>query len=197
MEHHSPGYWDVNYLEGRDYPNVSTLLLHRMHDEATLQGRMNGTRALELGCGTGDFARQLARLGFDVTAVDMSPVAIEQAKKTVAEVGFIEYRLADVERFQPKGRFDLITMKLVFAFMKDKPGMLKRIRKMLKPKRGAFILIAPILVAGETYNEHIATISDHQVELERMLNETFGTVRLYSEQYFGPNGIAAHYLIYP
>jgi SAM-dependent methyltransferase len=38
-------------------------------------------RALELGCGTGTNSVWLAKQGFDVTGVDVAPLAIEQAEK--------------------------------------------------------------------------------------------------------------------
>jgi len=37
-------------------------------------------RAIELGCGTGVNAVWLAQQGFDVTAIDLSPLALEQAR---------------------------------------------------------------------------------------------------------------------
>lgn len=43
-------------------------------------------RVLELGCGTGTNAILLAQLGFEVTAVDCSPLAIEQAKAKALRV---------------------------------------------------------------------------------------------------------------
>ena len=44
-------------------------------------------RALELGCGTGTNAVFLAQQGFEVTAVDISSLAIEQARIKAAEAG--------------------------------------------------------------------------------------------------------------
>jgi SAM-dependent methyltransferase len=41
----------------------------------------DGRRALVVGCGLGDDARYLDELGFDVTAFDISPNAIEWARK--------------------------------------------------------------------------------------------------------------------
>lgn len=41
----------------------------------------NGRKALVVGCGLGDDAGYLSDLGFDVTAFDISPTAIEWAKK--------------------------------------------------------------------------------------------------------------------
>lgn len=44
-------------------------------------------RALEIGCGTGTNAVYLASRGFDVTAFDLSAIAIERAKQRAAEAG--------------------------------------------------------------------------------------------------------------
>ncbi len=41
-------------------------------------------KTLEVGCGTGDNAIWLAQTGFDVLAVDSSPIAIERAKSKAA-----------------------------------------------------------------------------------------------------------------
>jgi SAM-dependent methyltransferase len=43
--------------------------------------------ALEIGCGTGDNAIWLAQQGFEVVAVDSSPIAIEQAQEKAAKTG--------------------------------------------------------------------------------------------------------------
>ena len=44
-------------------------------------------KTLEIGCGTGDNAIWLAQHGFDVVAVDVSSIAIEQAKQKAAKTG--------------------------------------------------------------------------------------------------------------
>ncbi len=44
-------------------------------------------RALEVGCGTGTNAIWLAQRGFEVVAIDVAPLAIEQAGKKAADAG--------------------------------------------------------------------------------------------------------------
>jgi len=44
-------------------------------------------KTLEIGCGTGDNAIWLAQQGFDVLAIDVSPIAIGQAKEKAAKAG--------------------------------------------------------------------------------------------------------------
>jgi cyclopropane fatty-acyl-phospholipid synthase-like methyltransferase len=56
-------------------------------------------RALELGCGEGANAVLLAREGFQVTAVDVSPTAIERARKFAAAQGVVvDFRVADISQ---------------------------------------------------------------------------------------------------
>src|SRR3954466_5138625 len=44
-------------------------------------------RVLEMGCGTGENAASLARQGFDVTAFDLVPLAIERAEAKIRAAG--------------------------------------------------------------------------------------------------------------
>lgn len=62
--------WDI----GRMQPSLAELL-----DAQPPKGP-----AIDLGCGTGDVARELARRGIDVLGVDIAPTAIEQAREKVA-----------------------------------------------------------------------------------------------------------------
>ena len=68
-----------------------------------------GRRALVVGCGLGDDAKYLHDLGFKVTGFDISPTAIEWARKVYGEEG-IQFETADL--FQPYrgwlGAFDFV-----------------------------------------------------------------------------------------
>lgn len=69
----------------------------------------DGRTALVVGCGLGDDAKYLQDLGFKVTAFDISPTAIEWAKKLYGDTD-IQFEVADL--FQPSqewlGAFDLV-----------------------------------------------------------------------------------------
>jgi SAM-dependent methyltransferase len=59
--------------------------------------RIEPCRTLELGCGTGENAVYLARQGFDVTALDVAPLAIERAEAKVRAAGVqVKLLTADV-----------------------------------------------------------------------------------------------------
>ncbi|MEM1166877.1 MAG: class I SAM-dependent methyltransferase [Planctomycetota bacterium] len=70
-----------------------------------------GGRACAVGCGLGDDAAELCRRGFDVTAFDASPAAIEHASaRYAAEHPDIVWRVADLFELPSDlvGRFDLV-----------------------------------------------------------------------------------------
>lgn len=69
----------------------------------------NGRTALVVGCGLGDDARYLDDLGFNVSAFDISPTAIEWAKR-ISEGRDIRFEMMDL--FEPLrgwvGAFDFV-----------------------------------------------------------------------------------------
>jgi len=66
-------------------------------EHAALLG--GGGRALDVACGDGRNARALARLGYEVDAVDVSDVTIEALRATAAErAPGVHPRVADLER---------------------------------------------------------------------------------------------------
>jgi SAM-dependent methyltransferase len=66
-------------------------------------------RALDIGCGLGDSAEDLARRGFEVVAFDVSPTAIDEARCRFAS-SRVDYRVADLLRLPAgfAGAFDLV-----------------------------------------------------------------------------------------
>jgi len=76
-------------------------------EDVGLQG--GGRKALVVGCGLGDDARYLHDLGFEVTAFDISPTAIEWAKRLHEGTG-IRFEVMDL--FEPYrgwlGAFDFV-----------------------------------------------------------------------------------------
>ncbi len=89
-------HWDRRYIEG-DLPwdaGVVEMALARVLESLAL----TRGQALEIGCGTGTNAIELARRGFRVIAIDVSQKAIEvAAQKADAEgVDGIEFRACDV-----------------------------------------------------------------------------------------------------
>jgi len=109
------------YLAYRDLP-------------AILARHVNGTRALDFGCGTGRSTRFLRKLGFDVTGVDVSESMLRIAGG-IDPSG--DYRLVPGDNFDEfrVGTFDLVLAAFTFDNI---PATLKTIifhdlRKLLTP----------------------------------------------------------------
>jgi SAM-dependent methyltransferase len=71
--------WNESYAAGElpwDTGEPEPLLV-----EFITSGRIQPTRTLEIGAGTGTNAIWLAERGFEVLGVDVAPIAVEQAKK--------------------------------------------------------------------------------------------------------------------
>ena len=100
--------WDASYREGTPLweTNGPSPELVRLVEEGLIA---RGT-ALEIGCGTGADAVYLVKKGFEVTAVDNSPTAIERARvRADREDALPRLLLADIFEFAPTaGQFDFV-----------------------------------------------------------------------------------------
>ena len=98
------------------------------------QGLIRPCRMLELGCGTGTNAIFLAQEHFDVTAFDLSPVAIAQAKQKAAHAKVsIEFAVGDLLHLpDPAKPFGLVFDRGVYHHMRTVNlfGFLKTLERM-------------------------------------------------------------------
>lgn len=99
--------WDVRYSTG-DY-------LPRKEPSPALESTLHVVppgRALVLACGTGRNALHLAEAGFEVEAIDVSSVAIDQARTEADRRGLhVQWRVADLDEVKvDDSGYDLITL---------------------------------------------------------------------------------------
>lgn len=101
-------HWDNRYATANTPwdSGLTSKELRRVLDELQL----SSGRALELGCGSGTNAVYLAQRGFDVTAVDFAPLAIERAQKLAAAHGVtVTWQCHDVCNFTaPNAPYDFL-----------------------------------------------------------------------------------------
>lgn len=75
-------------------------------------------RALDAGCGTGADAVWLARQGWEVMAIDISPTAVRQAERLAADqtpdvAARISWVVADLTAWEPPQQYDLVVSQYV------------------------------------------------------------------------------------
>lgn len=86
--------------------------------------------ALDFGCGTGGFCKQLYKLEFDVTGIDVSHRMIASAKKNLSKR--IRLIVGDSTSLETRTKFDLITSIQVFQFIENIEQTISNLDKLLK-----------------------------------------------------------------
>lgn len=93
---------------------------------------------LDLGCGRGRHSFALARHGYNVTGIDLSPAAIKKARKTAAERGFdqITFHVRDMRKPLPGSFRAVVNLFTTFGYFLDDDENLKAVKavhQMLEP----------------------------------------------------------------
>ena len=105
---------------------------------------------LDVGCGAGREAFELARMGYTVTGVDVTSALVEQARILASELGMdIEFRVGDGKSLDfADASFDYVLLiSQVINYVPthaNRVGLLREARRVVKPE-GRIVL---------TYNDH-------------------------------------------
>jgi SAM-dependent methyltransferase len=102
------------------------------------------TRALDLGCATGQHARRLAMDGMAVVGVDISPALVRRARRAVADLEpRPRFLCADLEALPLRRPFDLIyALNFVFSFLHTNQAIRRAVSetRRLLARRGVFVM---------------------------------------------------------
>jgi ubiquinone/menaquinone biosynthesis C-methylase UbiE len=140
--HQAAGFWNDIYTARDVYA-----LVHQERRERVLQwlGELpldRGARVLEVGCGAGHTAVELAARGFAVEAIDGAPAMIEQTRERALQSGLTERLHAtpgDVHRLHfPAASFDLVVALGVLPWLAEIETPLREMARVLKP--GGFLI---------------------------------------------------------
>lgn len=84
-------------------------------------GKFPGLTVLEMGCGTGTNAIELARRGYRVTAVDLVESAVEKGRDKSAQAGVqVDFRVGDLTEVKLGGPFDCLFDLGVYHGIRDR-----------------------------------------------------------------------------
>jgi cyclopropane fatty-acyl-phospholipid synthase-like methyltransferase len=106
--------------------------------ELVRSGTIKPCRAIDLGCGTGNYAMYLAGNGFLVTGIDGSPTAIRMARDTAEKSGLactfiVADLLGDMHEVQETFDFAFDWEVLHHIFPEDRDAYLKNVYRLLNP----------------------------------------------------------------
>jgi ubiquinone/menaquinone biosynthesis C-methylase UbiE len=110
-----------------------------------------GMTCLDLGCGGGDVAVELAKLvGPDghVTGIDIDETSVAIARREAAEQGLanIEYRQGDARNPQVEHEVDAVYARFLLTHVPDPVDSLRNMRRVLRP--GGVIVIEDVDFSG-------------------------------------------------
>ncbi len=99
-------------------------------------GELPGSTVLELGCGTGTNAVELARRGYKVTAIDLVELAVEKARERARRAGVdVDFRVGDLTRLDLGGPYDVVLDLGVYHGMRQSnlAGLLAAVERVSRP----------------------------------------------------------------
>jgi SAM-dependent methyltransferase len=116
-----PDYFEGLYAADADPWRFETSAYERAKYAATIAalGDAPVALALEVGCSIGVLTLQLAARCDHLVAVDVSASALDRARQRCADLGNIEFRLAQIPRDPAPGLFDLIVLSEVAYYWDD------------------------------------------------------------------------------
>ena len=115
----------------------------------------NCENALEIGCGTGAFARLLAQRCRRVVALDLSAEMIRVARSRSSQFDNLEFQLADAMQWDfPQSHFDFVCSIATLHHLEQRE-LLVKIRDSLKP---GGVLVVLDLVASDSLIERMSDV---------------------------------------
>ncbi|MEE9555491.1 MAG: class I SAM-dependent methyltransferase [candidate division Zixibacteria bacterium] len=139
--------WDKIASYYRKRYAISTEIVHYGplcpgEDKLGLLGDIKGKDVIDLGCGCGQNAIALAKMGANVTGIDFSNGQIDEAKELASKhKQSIEFKTGDISdlSFIPDSKFDLAISACAIAYVEDIESTFKEAFRILRPG-GIFIL---------------------------------------------------------
>ncbi|WP_223771052.1 class I SAM-dependent methyltransferase [Streptomyces huiliensis] len=136
--------WQRHYADGKGFRPLGDVERALLAEHTPVPE--GGGRALDVGCGTGELAAYLARLGYVVDAVDFAGSAVARAHEEYPDAEGVRWLRLDIERDDPADLhddgYDLICLRLMYPFLRDRGRVLHALGERLRPG-GALVVITP------------------------------------------------------
>jgi ubiquinone/menaquinone biosynthesis C-methylase UbiE len=116
-----------------------------------------GAKVLEVAPGPGYFAIELAKLGGDVTCLDISHTFVEIARRNAAQAHVkVDFRQGNASSMPfAEGSFDFLLCRAAFKNFSEPVRALQEMRRVLKPGGKALIIDLRRDAAREAVNQYV------------------------------------------
>lgn len=130
-------WWDLNG-EFKALHDINPLRLNFIQQTTSLRDKT----VIDIGCGGGILAESMAKMGAQVTGIDMSEAALNVAKLHQYESGtHVDYRLLTAEEiaFEQPEKYDVVTCLEMLEHVPDPAAIIKACAKLVKPNGDIFL----------------------------------------------------------
>jgi ubiquinone/menaquinone biosynthesis C-methylase UbiE len=122
-------------------PRIDAILYNRVKHKLFASLPLKASRILDVGCGAGWLSLEMARLGHEVTGIDIAKKRIEIAKKTaLSENLSIDYRSISLDDLTDVASFDVVVSYGSLHHFQEVNKAVSKINSLLKPI-GDFLLV--------------------------------------------------------
>jgi ubiquinone/menaquinone biosynthesis C-methylase UbiE len=149
---------------GEDFGQTSWVTTEESHQIPLLLGLTADSSVLEIGCGSGRYALQVAETaGCKVVGLDLNAEGIRNANALAEQRSLsaqVHFQQCDVSQPLPFAdqTFDAVFSNDVFCHIPGRPALLREIWRVLKPG-GRILYSDALVVGGMLSNQEIATRS--------------------------------------
>lgn len=139
---------DWELIEKTTHPDVKKFL--RLVHSYLKENIKGNVLVLEVGCGTGDFVKEISNQVEKIMGIDVSPVLIKRAKENLRGLRNIDLITADIDDAKiPKNHFDFVISMWTLPNIDDPVKFLKKMKRVLKDDGTIFV---------DTYSEKATKI---------------------------------------
>ena len=129
-------WWDTQ-SEFKPLHDINPLRLNYINEHASIAGKT----ILDVGCGGGILTESMARMGANVTGIDMGKAPLSVAKLHALESGVeIDYQQITVEQLaeHKAGQFDIVTCMEMLEHVPDPASVICACARLVKPDGAVF-----------------------------------------------------------
>lgn len=179
--------WDQIFANNPQYKPLNEIFLAELLEKIKKDTNPYLKKMVDLGCGTAKTVFQFSKLGFEVTGLDFSQVALKKLQEEIDNYQTKNINLinADLNDYNLAIEADIFLCNFVYAFIDNKEFFLKNVSQCLK-NDSIFILITPVTHKEIIYKEEDKTkIAVDFNETLKLLTNIFSSVDVYHHDYIG------------